>query len=71
MANARSDEHIYNLSGGHCDKSGQQRLFPGDYLLHPKGLAHGAFLAVETSAFVVYSGEGDELLDFQIIAANG
>ncbi len=71
VANARSDEHIYILSGGHCDKSGRQRLFPGDYLLHPEGLAHGAFLAIETRAFVVYSGEADELLDFQIIAASG
>ena len=71
VANARSEEHIYILSGGHCDKSGRQRLFPGDYLLHPKGLAHGAFLAIETTVFQVSSGEPDELLDFQMIAANG
>ncbi|OCB03267.1 hypothetical protein BBC27_08720 [Acidithiobacillus ferrivorans] len=71
VANARSDEHIYILSGGHGDKSGRQRLYPGDYLLHPKGLAHGAFLAIETTVFQVYSGEPDELVDFKIVAIDG
>ncbi len=67
VANARSDEHIYILTGGHCDKSGRQRLFPGEYLLHPEGLAHGAFLGIETIAYQIYSGEPDELLEFQIL----
>ena len=71
VANARSDEHIYILSGGHGDKSGRQRLFPGEYLLHPQGLAHGAFLAIETTVFQVYSGELDELLDYQILPIGG
>ncbi|WCE95211.1 cupin domain-containing protein [Acidithiobacillus ferriphilus] len=71
VANARSDEHIYILSGGHGDKSGRQRLFPGVYLLHPQGLAHGAFLAIETTVFQVYSGEPDELLDYQVLPISG
>jgi hypothetical protein len=31
------------------------------------GLAHGAFLTIETTVFQVYSGEPDELIDFQIL----
>lgn len=71
VANARSDEHIYILSGGHGDKSGRQRLFPGDYLLHPTGLAHGAFLAIETIVFQVYNGEPDELIEFGVLPICG
>ncbi|HQU14636.1 MAG: hypothetical protein B7Z66_04740 [Chromatiales bacterium 21-64-14] len=67
LAVARSDEHIYILQGGHCDKAGRQRLFPGDYLLHPNGHRHGAFLAVETIAFVAYTGEPDELISYEIL----
>ena len=71
VANARSDEHIYILAGGHGDKSGRQRLFPGDYLLHPAGLAHGAFLAIETTGYQVYSGEPDEIVYFQVLPIGG
>ncbi len=67
LAIAGSDEHIYILSGGHCDKSGRQRQFPGHYMLHPRGHRHGAMLATETTALVVYTGEPDELIDFQIV----
>ena len=67
LAIAGSDEHIYILSGGHCDKSGRQRQFPGHYMLHPRGHRHGAMFVVETTALIVYTGEPDELIDFQII----
>jgi len=71
LAIAGSDEHIYILSGGHCDKSGRQKQFPGYYMLHPRGHRHGAMLAVETTALVVYTGEPDELIDFQIVRVGG
>lgn len=71
LAIAGSDEHIYILSGGHCDKSGRQKQFPGYYMLHPRGHRHGAMLAVETTALVVYTGEPDELIDFQIVPVSG
>lgn len=41
--------------------------FPGDYLLHPAGMAHGAFLTIATMAFQVYIGESDELVDFALM----
>ena len=67
LAIAGSDEHIYILSGGHCDKSGRQRQLPGHYMLHPRGHRHGAMFAMETTALVIYTGEPDELIDFQIV----
>ncbi len=71
LAIARSDEHILILTGGHCDKTGRPRQAPGDYMLHPRGHRHGAMLAQETTAFVVYTGEPDELLDFRIAPLRG
>src|SRR5437870_5560256 len=67
VATARSDEHIYILEGGYCDKVGRQWRFPGDYGLNPKGHVHGAFIGRETVGLVVYSGEPDEVHEFAVI----
>ena len=67
VAVARSDEHVYILDGGHCDKVGEQRRFPGDYALNPQGHSHGAFIGRETVALVIYAGEPDEVLEFAVI----
>lgn len=63
---AESDEHIYLLEGGHDDGTGKQIRFPGDYLLHPKGLPHTAILSRETIALVIYSGEPDRVTEFRV-----
>jgi hypothetical protein len=67
VATARSDEHVYILDGGYCDKVGKQRRFPGDYALNPKDHNHAAFIGRETVALVVYSGEPDEVHEFAVI----
>jgi hypothetical protein len=67
IATARSDEHVYILGGGYCDKLGKQRRFPGDYGLNPNGHTHSAFIGQETVALVVYSGEPDEVHEFAVI----
>ena len=63
---AESDEHVYILEGGHDDGSGKQIRFPGDYLLHPKGLPHSAILSRETIALVIYAGEPDRVTKFRV-----
>lgn len=67
IAVARSDEHIYVLEGGYCDKLGKQRRFPGDYGLNPRGHNHGAFIGRETVALATYRGDPDEILEFAVI----
>lgn len=67
VAVARSDEHVYILEGGYCDKLGKQRRFPGDYGLNPAGHNHGAFIGRETVILAIYRGEPDEVLEFAII----
>jgi hypothetical protein len=67
VATARSDEHVYILEGGYCDKVGKQRRFPGDYGLNSKGHNHAAFIGKETVALVVYRGEPDEVREFAVI----
>jgi len=63
---AESDEHVYILEGGHDDGTGKQIRFPGDYLLHPKGLPHSAILSRETIALVIYAGEPDRVTEFRV-----
>ena len=63
---AESDEHVYILEGGHDDGTGKQIRFPGDYLLHPKGLLHSAILSRETIALVIYAGEPDRVTEFRV-----
>ncbi len=63
---AESDEHVYLLKGGHEDGTGEPLRFPGDYLLHPKGLPHSAILSQETIALVIYAGEPDRIMEFRV-----
>jgi hypothetical protein len=67
VATARSDEHIFGLEGGRGTKSGEQLRFPGTYGLNPRGKRHSAFIGTETIGLVVYTGEPDEILSFEIL----
>jgi len=37
VADARSEEHVYILESGYCNKSGQRLRAPGDYGFNPPG----------------------------------
>lgn len=63
---AESDEHVYLLKGGYEDGAGQPIRFPGDYLLHPKGLPHSVVISQETIALVIYTGEPDRITEFRM-----
>ncbi len=67
VATARSDEHVWLLEGGYCDRNGVQRNFPGDYILNPTGHRHGGFVGAEAVALVVCTGEPDEILGFDLL----
>jgi hypothetical protein len=67
IATAQSDEHVYILEGGYCNKLGRQLRFPGDYGLNPQGHNHSAFIGCETVALVVYLGEPDEVHECDVI----
>lgn len=69
IAVAQSDEHIYILEGGPSNKKGEQIGFPGDYALNPCGKPHAAFIGAEMVAFVLYTGEPDEIKSFEVIDA--
>ena len=64
---AQSDEHVYILEGGSCNKKGEQIGFPGDYALNPQGRPHAAFIAIEMVTLQVYAGEPDEIKSFEVI----
>ncbi|HEV2551887.1 MAG TPA: hypothetical protein VGU20_31550 [Stellaceae bacterium] len=67
VAIARSDEHVFNLAGGRATKSGQPVGVPGGYSLNPEGQPHSAMIATETTAFVLYTGEPDEVESVEIV----
>jgi hypothetical protein len=67
IATAQSDEHVFNLEGGRGTKSGQPLRSSGGYSLNPKGQPHSAFIGQETVAFVVYSGELDEIHSMEVV----
>ena len=67
VAIARSDEHVFNLAGGRATKSGQPVSIPGGYSLNPEGQPHRAMIATETTAFVLYTGEPDEVESVEIV----
>lgn len=67
IAVAQSDENVYLLQGGHCNKAGEQIHFPGDYTLNPKGHPHSAYFAAETTSLVICTGEPDELRELGVI----
>ena len=67
IATAQSDEHVFNLEGGRGTKTGQPVRSSGGYTLNPKGQPHSAFIGQETVAFVVYSGELDEIHSMEVV----
>jgi hypothetical protein len=67
VAVARSDEHIYILEGGHCNKLGERLAHPGAYGINAEGRPHSAFFAQETIVLAIYRGEPDEVQQFDLI----
>jgi hypothetical protein len=67
IAVSRSDENVYLLEGGYCDKAGRIIHFPGDYILNPQGHPHGFFAAVPTTVLVICRGEPDEIREFGVV----
>jgi hypothetical protein len=67
IATARSDEHVFGLAGGRATKSGQPVNAAGGYSLNTKGQPHSAMIAEETMAFVLYSGQLDEVHSVEVL----
>jgi hypothetical protein len=66
---ARSDEHVFNLEGGRGTKSGQPARAVSDYTLNTEGQMHSALIGTETLSLVIYRGEPDENISFEIVDA--
>ncbi len=69
VAVALSDEHIFALQGGRGTKTGEPLRSRGNYGLNPKGKPHSAFIAEESVALVIYTGEPDEIVSLDVIDA--
>jgi hypothetical protein len=69
VAIARSDEHVFDLEGGPCTKSGLPVRAATDYTLNPEGQVHSVLIGTETLSLVIYRGEPDQNLSFEIIDA--
>jgi hypothetical protein len=67
VATARSDEHAFGLAGGRSTKSGQPASGSGGYWLNPEGQPHSAMIAEESIAFVLYTGEPDEVHSVEVL----
>src|SRR5689334_4838360 len=67
IATAQSDEHVYILQGGYCNKLAKQLRFPGDYEVNPRGHNHSAFIGSETVALVIYLGEPDDVHECDVV----
>jgi len=69
VAVARSDEHVFNLEGGRGTKSGQPARAASDYTLNTEGQVHSALIGTETLSLVVYRGEPDQNISFEVVDA--
>ena len=67
IATARSDEHVYLLEGGNCNKAGKRIAGPRAYGINPQGRPHSAFFSQPTTALVIYRGEPDEVHELEVI----
>ena len=67
VANALSDEHILNLEGGRGTKSGTPVRAASGYGLNTTGQPHSAFIGVETTSFILYTGEPDEIVSLEVV----
>jgi hypothetical protein len=66
---ARSDEHVFNLEGGRGTKSGQLARAASDYTLNTEGQVHSALIGTGTLSLVIYRGEPDENISFEVVDA--
>ena len=69
VAVAHSDEHVFDLEGGRATKSGHPVRAAADYTLNPEGQVHSVLIAEETLSLVIYRGEPDENISFELIDA--
>ena len=69
IAVARSDEHVFNFEGGRSTKSGQPARSSADYTLNSEGQVHSALIGTETLSLVIYRGEPDENISFEVVDA--
>ena len=69
VAVARSDEHVFNLQGGRGTKSGRPARGASDYTLNSEGQVHSALIGTETLSLVIYRGEPDQNLSFEVVDA--
>lgn len=67
VAVARSDEHVFNLEGGRATKSGQPVRAAADYTLNSEGQVHSVLIGTETLSLVIYRGEPDENISFEVV----
>jgi len=67
VAVARSDEHVFNLEGGRGTKSGQPARAASDYTLNTEGQVHSALIGTETLSLVIYRGEPDKNISFEVL----
>jgi hypothetical protein len=66
---ARYDEHVFNLEGGRGTKSGHRLRSAADYTLNSKGQVHSALIGTETLSLVIYRGEPDQNISFEVVDA--
>jgi hypothetical protein len=67
VAIARSDEHVFDLAGGRCTKSGRPVRAVTDYTLNPEGQVHSVLIGTETLSLVIYRGEPDQNISFEVV----
>jgi hypothetical protein len=67
VATARSDEHVYLLEGGYCNRVGEPIASPGAYGINAAGCAHSAFVARETTALIIYRDDPDEVHELTVV----
>lgn len=66
VANALSDEHVFNLMGGRSTKAGEPTRASGGYGLNTEGQPHSAMISQETESLIVYTGEPDHVLSLEV-----
>jgi hypothetical protein len=66
---ARSDEHVFHLEGGRGTKSGHPARGCRGYTLNSEGQVHAALIGTETLSLVIYRGEPDDNLSFEVVDA--
>ncbi len=69
VAVARSDEHVFDLEGGRTTKSGRPIRSSADYTLNSEGQVHSALIGTETLSLIIYRGEPDENISFEVVDA--